>query len=499
MVLSQCVLQMFVTQASHALGSKSLLQMYALALTGRWRGVSPRQRHLEADSPLKVEAAVPYDVFAKLDVSRSQPSHAVNFPSSVPQHGHAACSNTFTFPFQRLLRFIRKAVLLVTVLTALICGFYYLSPKEKARDSTLGYPGEGPVRILAKLGELTLHIMVDSGSDYNAINADLAVLQERANNPAFGGRRNVQPESIGGYAEGLNKVVTQASKWTVTLTGFQDDDTMCTKPVVHSVAEEFHEVLGLNDPLILGNPWLDKHGPLVIDRDVVFLNNLWMDRTDRTIPKELASNELRACCMCSQTGPLVDDRGWYPVEVLVDDFAGLRHALDRRSVWVEGSHLYDHLCVLESRLCKERGDTGPLHPDAVDHAPTPGKGTITVLVTASPGQVFRLLPSKPVAILRWEESDDTEILESFSAAAHGTSQMPPAGQISAAKYKMRQKTDAQAKLFPQLLDEIEDRRRHLEQLQPKDIHGEAYKAGPRNLQGSFLSANRPSFQRLFLD
>ena len=44
------------------------------------------------------------------------------------------------------------------------------------------------------------------------------------------------------------------------------------------VSEEFHEVLGLNEPLILGNPWLDKHGPLIIERDAVFLNNIWMDR-----------------------------------------------------------------------------------------------------------------------------------------------------------------------------------------------------------------------------
>ena len=95
-------------------------------------------------------------------------------------------------------------------------------------------------------------------------------LQERAANPAFGGRRNVQAESIGGYAGGLSKVVSPASKWTVTFGGFHDDDSLCAKPVEYHVSEEFNEELGLNEPLIPGpgNPWLDKHGPLIIERDV---------------------------------------------------------------------------------------------------------------------------------------------------------------------------------------------------------------------------------------
>ena len=53
----------------------------------------------------------------------------------------------------------------------------------------------------------------------------------------------------------------------------------------------------------------------------------------------------------------LDDRGWYPIDVLVEDFHSLSRALDRGSVWVESSQLYDGLCVLESRLSKERGDS----------------------------------------------------------------------------------------------------------------------------------------------
>ena len=427
---------------------------------------------------LEVVASVPFDVFAHPFVS---PISCANDADHFGSKGKLSAWSRSRSCFGRFgIRWLLALLMLMVSASLMIvqCGSscYHQSPKRCPRDSTLGYPGEGPVRVLAKLGDLSLHVMIDSGSDYNAINADLALLQERAKNAAFGGRRNLQPESIGGYAEGLNKVVSQASRWTVTLTGYHDDDTWFTKPVEQNIAEEFHEVLGLNDPLILGNPWLDKYGPLTIDKNAVFLNDVWMERTDRAPPRELSPHELRICSMSSCLSSVVDDAGWYPVDVVVDGFQDLSLALDRYPVWVEGSNLYDNLCILESRLSKERGDSEPTADSLAKTVSAANKGRITVLVSAMPGHVVRLLPFKPLAVLRWEEPDDTKALNTFCESVASQSQTHQTGQISTAKYKMRQKTDAQTKLFPQLLEEIDDRRRHLEQVQPKDVHSEAYKS-----------------------
>ena len=497
-VVVECMLQICVTQALKSLGSRSLFRVCVLSLTGKLQKVLPRQRHLKGGAVigqrglpcLEVEVSLPYDVFEQTQVTISPACRM-----RVDHFGGQSVGRKSWRVESRCRRigigFSCFALCWLCLSCVLGGAFDVLGPKQLPRDGTLGFPGEGPVRIRVKLGELTLHAMVDSGSDYNAINADLAVLQERANNPAFGGRRDVQPESIGGYAEGLNKVVSQASRWTVTLTGFHDDDTFCTKPVEHSVAEEFHEVLGLNDPIILGNPWLGKYGPLIIEKDALFLNNIWMDRTDRVPDRDRDPRELRLCRMASCPSRLIDDKGWYPVDVQVDDFHDLAHALQHGSVWVEGSGLYDNLMVLESRLSQERGDSSPdptaepsnqTFPTTDDvsitskDASAACHGRITVLVTALPGQVVRLQPSKPIAALRWEDQADTDALASVAAVTCFSAAPAGVGQISTAKYKMRQKTDAQAKLFPQLLEEIENRRQHLEQVQPKDIHCEAYKA-----------------------
>ena len=74
-------------------------------------------------------------------------------------------------------------------------------------------------------------------------------------NPSFMDRRQVRPESIGGFAEGLDVKVTSVSDWRVTMLGAEVPGGPKTQI---DVQKTFHEVSRLGDPVVLGMPSLDE-------------------------------------------------------------------------------------------------------------------------------------------------------------------------------------------------------------------------------------------------
>ena len=75
-----------------------------------------------------------------------------------------------------------------------------------------------PLRVLIRLGNLRVAALIDTGSDYDAIDHDLSIAQELLHNPAFRGRTKYA-ENVSGFAEGMKLKSEFVSDWDVTLCG----------------------------------------------------------------------------------------------------------------------------------------------------------------------------------------------------------------------------------------------------------------------------------------
>ena len=103
---------------------------------------------------------------------------------------------------------------------------------------------------MVNLGQLQVAALVDTGSDYDAIDRDLAELQVEEGNPAFVSRQSVKSRSVRGFAEGLNKTTAVESAWALTLTGAV---VYAGEPEERSVSIRFTEFQGLRGPHHFGN------------------------------------------------------------------------------------------------------------------------------------------------------------------------------------------------------------------------------------------------------
>ena len=75
-----------------------------------------------------------------------------------------------------------------------------------------------PLRCLIRLGNLRVVALIDSGSDYDAIDHDLSIAEELRQNPAFRGRIKFA-ENVSGFAEGMKLKSEFVSDCDVTLCG----------------------------------------------------------------------------------------------------------------------------------------------------------------------------------------------------------------------------------------------------------------------------------------
>ena len=135
----------------------------------------------------------------------------------------------------------------------------------KQFDSTLGYPGEGPVRVRARLGHHDILALVDTGADYDCINAELGDIQASLGNPAFVQSKPVLALAVGGWTEGQAKHPVSLNVWTLHLTG---TTTLGGRQEVvrpHDIL--LHGFSSMKDDVIIGLPFIDAHLPCEVNEE----------------------------------------------------------------------------------------------------------------------------------------------------------------------------------------------------------------------------------------
>ena len=76
-----------------------------------------------------------------------------------------------------------------------------------------------PLRIICYLGDLKIAALVDTGSDYDAIDKDLSELQSERNNVAFKGRTRSRRVNVSGFATVMNHTTDSIAEWVLTICG----------------------------------------------------------------------------------------------------------------------------------------------------------------------------------------------------------------------------------------------------------------------------------------
>ena len=118
-----------------------------------------------------------------------------------------------------------------------------------------------PLRIIVHLGELRVAALVDTGSDYDAIDMDLSKLQAESGNPSFRSRKLTGPNPVRGFKTDLRSSTDQESEWEVTLKG---SPVYGGKPEKSQLIMQLSEFQGLSDPMIIGLPTIDKYGGMEV-------------------------------------------------------------------------------------------------------------------------------------------------------------------------------------------------------------------------------------------
>ena len=61
--------------------------------------------------------------------------------------------------------------------------------------------------------------LVDTGSDYDAIDKDLSEIQSERNNVAFRGRTRGRRVNVNGFATAMNHTTDSVADWVLTISG----------------------------------------------------------------------------------------------------------------------------------------------------------------------------------------------------------------------------------------------------------------------------------------
>ena len=131
-----------------------------------------------------------------------------------------------------------------------------------------------PMRALVYLGELKVVALIDTGSDCDAIDRDLSLVQEERGNGAFI-HRKYSSESVCGFSDALKMRSEYASQCKITLTGAL---VLGGKVTTLSFTSWLTEFSGLGDPLIFGMPTIDKYGGIESVRRYFWIAGLWVPR-----------------------------------------------------------------------------------------------------------------------------------------------------------------------------------------------------------------------------
>ena len=150
-------------------------------------------------------------------------------------------------------------------------------------DSADGYNGVrvgdahqcGPLKIRAQIAGLKCDALVDTGSDFDAIDLDLSA-QLRASPEhvyAFVSRRDIPRSTVGGFTTDMQQYSSAESEWDLT---FHGSDVFAGELRPRSVRWTFNEFKSLGDPLIFGLPFIRAFSGFEMADGQVWIGDMWI-------------------------------------------------------------------------------------------------------------------------------------------------------------------------------------------------------------------------------
>ncbi len=125
-----------------------------------------------------------------------------------------------------------------------------------------------PLRVIVHLGDLKVASLVDSGSDYDAIDQDLSQLQATNGNVSFISRSEVANKCVYGFSLDMERSSNFESEWNISFSGAL---VLNGKQVVKELPILFSEFKELGDPIIFGMPTIDALGGLEVTAQQIWL------------------------------------------------------------------------------------------------------------------------------------------------------------------------------------------------------------------------------------
>ena len=264
--------------------------------------------------------------------------------------------------------------------------FHTASSRQFGRSFSSDADGDGPLTVDGHLGTVKIRVLLDSGSDLDCMNAELAEVLSQVQSPALVSRKPRRLRAKGFTNDTVQESLHE-STWKLTLQGYPTLNGRRSVEVTRKVT--LREFSALGDDVILGIDNLTKEG-FQATYSHAQLFDLWMPRTmaiRAPLPSANAVGTMLPLPDQFRTSNIrVDSRGWYPITLRVN-LTTFGSQLPQ-SLWCEGSSdLPDGLHVLESPLAAD-ADIG----DDV---------LLRVFVTVDPGkEVLWLLPTFEPALLK---------------------------------------------------------------------------------------------------
>ena len=78
-----------------------------------------------------------------------------------------------------------------------------------------------PLRILVYMGDMKVEALVDTESDFDAIDSDLSQQQMAAGNNSFHSRSGIATQSVSGFSTSMSNSITHKASWELRLVGHE--------------------------------------------------------------------------------------------------------------------------------------------------------------------------------------------------------------------------------------------------------------------------------------
>lgn len=336
------------------------------------------------------------------------------------------------------------------------------SPPPQHTDGEAQNPG--PLRIGAFIGNTSIDILVDTGSDFQCVDAEVAesICKDEGSCVHFVHKQAVA--SAEGFA-GNGRLTS--SGVILCLLSFYGKRTWKGPAVWVKKKVRFDVSKGLNERFILGMPYLTKHPPLWVYPTEVYLSGLYLrplrDRIRGTEVYSLSPHvdgvkrsvfgigQVYSLKGASADYPL-SNKGWHCIPVLTN-FCGTKEA-PAYGYWVGNVDNNDEFEVLE----------GPLHLSSSFTSDESGDAITTIMARSLWHDQISLDNGCPVCCIREATQDDFAVYDGLRKVTSNARAYETSGVVTAVRnsYKTRQRTDMQAQHFPELLEEIAERRKGLE-------------------------------------